>query len=358
MDLGFSRAGFIPIWANDIDASAVKTYNSIFGDKIAVTGDIRKQVIPRSGAADLVIGGPPCQGFSVAGKMDPDDPRSRHVWDFLGVVKRVRPIAFVMENVKSLAENKRWCHIRSELLSTARGFGYRTKLFVLNAAHFEVPQARERMFLVGLLGCTPAQPKPVTLRPRPSVRSVLDSLPRFGTPGNNTLCTAKITPARRPVLRRSPYAGMLFNGQGRPLRLDGPALTLPATMGGNRTPIVDQEELEMGTEGWVVAYHRRLARGECPVDQVPDRLRRITVEEAAALQTFPPGIHWSGPQSAKYRQIGNAVPPKLAYHVALSIRDAITGSFPEPFESFAPLEGQQLSFAFAGNAGTGVPKTL
>ena len=94
LDIGFAAAGFYPIWANDIDADAVATYNGYLGasfDHEAVVGDIRRQQLPERGSAALVVGRPPCQGFSVAGKMDPNDPRSRHVWDFLGVVKHVQP---------------------------------------------------------------------------------------------------------------------------------------------------------------------------------------------------------------------------------------------------------------------------
>src|SRR5262245_59083055 len=81
LDLGFAAAGYRPTWANDIDPLAVATYNGVFESHAAEPGDIRDQAIPGLGFADLVIGGPPCQGFSVAGKMNPDDPRSRHVWD-------------------------------------------------------------------------------------------------------------------------------------------------------------------------------------------------------------------------------------------------------------------------------------
>jgi DNA (cytosine-5)-methyltransferase 1 len=153
-----------------------------------------------------------------------------------------------------------------------------------------------------------------------NVRSALESLPLFGQPGNDAICTAIITPARIPVLRRSPFAGMLFNGQGRPLDLETPALTLPASMGGNRTPIIDQESLETGAEPWVIGYHRHLMRGGAPAKSVPKRLRRLTVQEAAALQTFPTDWKFVGSQSARFRQIGNAVPPELARHVALAVR--------------------------------------
>lgn len=324
MDIGFFQAGFDPVWANDIDPVAVNTYNQLFPNHVAHSGDIRKQSLPGTGAADIVIGGPPCQGFSVAGRMDPDDPRSKHVWDFLGVVDRIGPVAFVMENVKALAVNRRWQGLRDALVREAEHLGYKTQIILLNAADYSVPQARERMFMVGMREGFFVPPAPATPgRPLTTARA-LRSLPPFGRPGNDGVCTAKVTPAKNPVLRRSPFAGMLFNGQGRPLDLDRPALTLPASMGGNRTPIVDQEHLDGITEeSWVVKYHAHLWNGGKPTKRIPPHLRRITVQEAAALQTFPREMGFCGTQSAQYRQIGNAVPPELAYHVARAVRQAL-----------------------------------
>jgi len=106
-------------------------------------------------------------------------------------------------------------------------------------------------------------------------------------------------------------------------------------MGGNKTPIIDQHQLDDGAEPWVVEYHAHLWNGGEPWPEAPGHLRRITVEEAAAIQTFPLGMKWSGSQSARYRQIGNAVPPELAYRVALSLRESLrldTGEEPEPEE--------------------------
>ena len=332
MDLGFMDAGMTPVWSNDIDPTAVETYKAELARRgianhTATVGDIRDQgQKPSAGDADLVIGGPPCQGFSVAGRMDPNDPRSRHVWDFLGMVARVQPKAFVMENVKALLVNRRWSALIGALKDKAEriGDGYRVEAYLLNASHYGVPQARERMFLVGVpTDCElPDFTSQLTADNPPTVRDAFQGLPALGEPGNDSLCTAKVTLAKNPVLRKSPYAGMLFNGQGRPLNLDGPALTLPASMGGNRTPIIDQDELENGGEPWIVQYHRRLWEdGKKPLKRVPRdvRLRRLSVEESAALQTFPTEMAWKGRQSAQYRQIGNAVPPVLAQHVASAV---------------------------------------
>jgi DNA (cytosine-5)-methyltransferase 1 len=349
LDIGFAAAGFYPVWANDIDPDAVATYNAYFGRLLkheASCGDIRRQTLPDRGSASLVVGGPPCQGFSVAGKMDPNDPRSRHVWDFLGVVKHVQPRAFVMENVMGLAVNRRWRQLREALLREARGdLGYRTELITLRASHFGVPQNRERMFLIGVRDGGSVDPRPVALAEPPTVRSVLERMPSYGTPGNDTRCVAKVTPAKKPVLRRSPYAGMLFNGQGRPLNLDAPAPTLPASMGGNRTPIIDQEQLDGGGDCWVIGYHKHLWRGGAPYKRIPKRLRRLTLEECAAIQTFPADVEWAGRLSSQFKQIGNAVPPRLAFHVASALRETLglgRPAYPDWVDATTP-EVEQLA---------------
>ena len=322
LDLGFQRAGFDVQWAIDHDRFAVETYNANL-DHRAVCGDVLEVSPPAGLRPDLVIGGPPCQGFSVIGRMDPSDPRSQHVDHFLDVVASYAPRAFVMENVKALAVAPRWAEVRERFLARATQLGYNRALLVLNALDYGVPQARERMFLVGLRDELPHAPRPDAGAP-PTVREALEALPPLGERGNDGLCAARVVPARVPVMRPTAYRGsLLFNGSGRPLQLDGPAKTLPASMGGNATPIVDQEELQHGAEPWVVAYHRRLKMGGRPLKRAPRRMRRITVQEAAALQTFPLGWRFSGPQVAQYRQIGNAVPPKLAHAVGLSVYQAL-----------------------------------
>lgn len=337
LDIGCMEAGFKPVFAVDMDPLAAETYNHSYKrlrDRLPSLEDHSHGC--RAGhvedhmddldalAADLVVGGPPCQGFSVAGKMDPADPRSQHVWRFLDVVALLTPSAFVMENVKALAVSRRWTGLLDRLRAKAMQLGYTTHVRVLNASHYGVPQARERMFLIGLRGGKELfWPSATTREKPPTVRDALGELSAWGTPGNERLCNAIVTPARRPVLRRSPFAGMLFNGTGRPMRLDDPAPTLYASMGGNRTPIVDQDHLE-GKDGcWVTRYHTHLMKGGAPETALPDRLRRITVDEAASIQGFPLDMEWRGKQSAIYRQIGNAVPPPLARAVAESVRAAL-----------------------------------
>jgi DNA (cytosine-5)-methyltransferase 1 len=337
MDLGFAFAGFRPVWVNEIDSYAASTNELTFkrlretrphldGDTSVHVGSLLGLLdddLPSHGAADLVIGGPPCQGFSVAGKMDPNDNRSRHVFHFMDIVARVEPRAFVMENVKALYESRRWSEIRDRLAARARDLGYCAEYFLCNASHFGVPQGRERMLFIGIRSGTPVAPAPTTVGRPPTLRQALSQLPRIGSPGNDSLCRARVTPAKSPVMRRSPFAGMMMNGAGRPMDLDAPAPTLPASMGGNKTPIIDQDQLDHGAAPWIIGYHDRLWNGGQPLECIPDRMRRITVQEAAAIQTFPLGMDWQGPQSAQYRQIGNAVPPRLALAAAEAVKRSL-----------------------------------
>jgi DNA (cytosine-5)-methyltransferase 1 len=322
LDLGFGRAGFRTLWANELDIHAAATYAANLDGRMH-RGDVLTIDVPAL-EVDVVIGGPPCQSFSRIGRMDPHDPRGRHVDRFLSVVDRLSPRAFVLENVAHLAEGSRWRETRMQLKSEAIRLGYTTEIFVLDASHFGVPQARRRMFMIGVRGGRPIEPKPTTAAAPPSVRAAFAELPPFGAPGNDRASTARIVPAKHPVLRPSAFDGsLLFNGSGRPLRLDRPAKSLTASMGGNATPIVDQLELDTGADAWVEGYLAQLLEGESPVNEVPSRLRRLTTAEAAALQSFPPDWKWVGPTGSVFKQIGNAVPPLLAEAVAKSVRSAI-----------------------------------
>lgn len=338
MDVGFDKAGFDIAFANDVDADACETYRLNHTGRIhrgsllnpAVTELLTQKHV------DLVFGGPPCQGFSVAGKMDPDDERSRLIHSFFDVVDTLQPKSFVCENVKALAFLNRWAGVRATLMDRGRKH-HRIALVILNAADFGVPQIRERMFLVGLhrdvFGGSDSDLQAYieeNLEARKSqpttVAEIVRSLDRAGSETNPRTCAAKITYARSPIMRKSPYAGMMFNGAGRPLPARKWATTLPASMGGNKTPIIDEAEIFEGNPSFIEEYHRHLVNGGQPrTGYAPDRLRRLTVDECLAIQTFPPHYRLAGSRSAQYRQIGNAVPPMLAEAVAHVVAQLLNG---------------------------------
>jgi DNA (cytosine-5)-methyltransferase 1 len=297
----------------------------------------------------LVFGGPPCQGFSVAGKMDPDDPRSQLLWAFMQVVAMTRPQAFVCENVKALAVLDKWAGMRQRLFQLASELGYSYKLVVLNAADFGVPQSRERMFLIGFRDVVEIDDLALQFERyktiAPTVRDILLPLGVAGSATNQRVCNAKVTIARNPVMRRSPYAGMLFNGQGRPLNPDGYSCALHASMGGNKTPMIDQDHCYFGQDSWVEWYHGHLMAGGAPLATAPKRLRRLTIDEAISIQTFPPDYQFMGSQSSIYRQIGNAVPCDLAQVVATVVANCLVQGEKPRLLPLGNFDQKQLTLA-------------
>lgn len=331
MDVGFERAGIKIVFANELKKEAAQTYNANHPTGVMVNDDIYNQLesIGQYAGVDLVFGGPPCQGFSVAGKMNPDDERSKLIFTFLDVVKKVNPRAFVMENVKALGKLEKWEPVRRKYMDIAAKLGYFCVPFILNATEYNVSQKRERVFFIGIKGnddpffeTSIANLLEEQKHNAPTIRELLGSLGKAGSESNPNTCTAKITFATHPIMRKSPYAGMYFNGQGRPINVDGYANTLPASMGGNKTPFVDEEYLygEAG-EDWVVAYHQGLMDGSITpeFEEAPSRLRRLTINEAARIQTFPDDYVFCGTKGHIYTQIGNAVPCNMAEAVAKAI---------------------------------------
>lgn len=336
MDVGFARAGFQSVVACELDPDACDTFNQNLhlvghrGNAIEPTSVTEVDLSKVPADLDIVYGGPPCQGFSVAGKMDPNDDRSKLIHAFFDVVSATRPRAFVCENVKALAISDRWEEVRAALLRRSEA-DYSVALIVLGAVEFGVPQNRERMFLIGirrdLYDAGPdalrydIEKRLVEYRSKPqTVADIVRDLGPAGTKNNPLTCTAKVAFAKAPILRRSPYAGMLFNGAGRPIPSQGFSSTLPASMGGNKTPIVDEGEILKGQPSLIEDYHRSLmAGGKAESGEAPKRLRRLTIKECMRIQTFPDEYQFSGRKSAIYRQIGNAVPCRLAEVVARTV---------------------------------------
>lgn len=331
-DLGFENAGFDIVYANELNAASAETWraNRQLNTHAMHQGDIAQKMDEIGGLTDIdvVFGGPPCQGFSIAGKMREDDPRNQLVHTFMRVVERLHPAVFIMENVKALATHSKWEKTRRSLLRMAKKAGYDVDFRVFQMADYGVAENRERVLFVGVnrakglasdffeaIECRKMTP--------PTLRSVLLGVGAFGSEANPASSTAKVTVAKRPVLRGSAYAGMLINGAGRPLNLDAVSPTLTASMGGNSTPVVDQRSLDDPMEqNWFVKLHAAISANKPYDTTVPSYIRRLTIREAAAIQTFPLDYHFEGPKCSQYRQIGNAVPPRFSEAIARTVYKA------------------------------------
>lgn len=310
LSLGLETAGFSIVAGAEIDRDACETFAKAHPAAEILPGDVGQVSFePWQNAIDCVVGGPPCQPWSIGGKqLGADDPRDG--WPkFIKALKVIEPRAFIAENVAGLDTGIRKAYFQS-LIRKLEDLHFNVTHQVLNAADYGVPQNRLRLVIVGFRDGRFEFPQPryggPDQEPRRTAGSVIQAVP-IGIPNPSI-----ITYARQPDLRPNPYDGHVYNGGGRPIDLNKPAPTLLASMGGNKTPWVD-------TLGIVPEYHIHLLSGGGPrVGRVPGA-RRITAEEAALLQTFPPDMSFAGHRSSCYRQIGNAVPPLLAQEIGTEV---------------------------------------
>jgi DNA (cytosine-5)-methyltransferase 1 len=317
LSLGLTKAGFQLMDAVELDPEACASFASMHGGTQTEPRPISSVGFRAlRGEIALLAGGPPCQPFSNGGKrLGNHDPRDGFP-EFLRIVSEVQPQAVLIENVPGLISGARRDYFAS-LIRALRGRRYSVSWAILNAAEYGVPQKRVRLFIVGSRGKHFEFPPPThggnARRPYLASGSVLDPSRVNGHPNHSI-----VTYAKHPDIRPSPYDGHLFNGGGRAINLEAPAPTILASAGGNKTPFID-------TTGVVPPYHRHLLAGGPPRAGEVEGTRRITVDEAAALQTFPRKARFIGTRSKQYTLVGNAVPPRLAHAVGKQLARHLTG---------------------------------
>jgi DNA (cytosine-5)-methyltransferase 1 len=352
---GFAAHGFEPIFAVELDPAAAATYQSNFGPHI-VTGDL--SLIPDSAfpSADVVVGGPPCQGFSQLGTRDPSDPRNSLWREFARVVAAVQPTAFVLENVPRFLRSDQFQLLRSWTEPREMLDGYQLVAGVLNAADYGVAQLRKRAIVVGSRETEPTLPMPTHTNPRGPALSAQGSLPawstvadairdiydHYPTPSTSNLPHGRFFTdgipgpfkAREVHLARKPTAISLERYDYVPPggnRFDLPSRLLPDCWANKPTGTTDvmgrlrwdQPSLTIRTEFFKPEKGRSLH----PQYDSNDRLNRpITHWEAARLQSFPDSFTWCGKKTEIARQIGNAVPPRLAEAVAAHLARTVLTS--------------------------------
>lgn len=303
MDIGFEKAGFHTVWANEYDKTIVPSFQKYFPYTKFDSRSIRD--IPDGDLPDAitgVIGGPPCQSWSEAGaRRGIDDPRGELFFEYLRVIKHTKPMFFVAENVHGLIHAR---NIESfkKIIKLFESEGYVVSWKLLKASDYGVPQDRERVFIVGYhhsLNKTFEFPKP--FETKKTLRDAIGDLV-----GLKIGATKKV---KNHEFMDSGYSP-IFMSRNRVRSWDEQSYTILAT--DRHIPFHPQAPKMVKVEG---QEKREFAKG------FENKYRRLTIRECARIQTFPDNYEfvYSHMRNA-YKMIGNAVPVDLAYCIADKIK--------------------------------------
>ena len=386
MDLGFQKAGFEIIWANDFDKDSVDTYKKNFGSHI-VLGDIKN--IPSSDIPDnpdVVIGGFPCQGFSINNKKRSMDDERNHLYkEMLRIIKDKKPKYFVAENVKGILSLEKGEVIKL-IVNDFKKIGYDVDYKLLTASDYGVPQNRQRVFIIGnRINKDNPYPK-VThynpnlkknqqlnlldndLKPYVTAKEVLEHL------SNTRISYDPIKVGNKYVYNHIARTNVAETFWGRKYKVNQHDICDYLKEARNKsewsTQKIDEyfgyrhtaghwfrKDNNSGSipnpEDWwelkkllkfndkydkavttleekTITFEQslRIANWDTPSDTItatgteihPNKKRRISVREAAILQTFPDNFKFVGSMGSMYKQIGNAVPVSLSKLIAKGIK--------------------------------------
>ena len=386
MDLGFINAGFDVLWANDFDVDAVKTYKKNIGDHITL-GDITNidsETIPgNKNNVDVVIGGFPCQGFSIANtKRNMKDNRNFLYLELLRIIKDKQPKFFVAENVKGLLSMKNGA-VMDMILNDFRSLGYKVDYQVLNSADFGVPQFRERVIIIGnRIGKENIFPKPThsdsdsNLIPYISTKDAIGFLKDIELQNGKTSDFIKVNnrliynhiastnvkdtffgrkydveqgeicdylkywrmKSDWSVNKIDKYFGYKHTA-GHWFRKDNNSGSIPKPSDWWKLKEIlgfddkyDDKVTTFIEKPILYEQSLRITNWDKPSDTITatspeihvNKERRLSARECAIIQTFPDEFIFEGSLNSLYKQIGNAVPVLLAEKIAIEIKKCLT----------------------------------
>ena len=317
LDLGFEKAGFKTIWANEYDKEIWETYEKNFPNTILDKRSISN--IPSNDIPDTLglIGGPPCQSWSEAGRLRGiKDSRGQLFFEFIRVLRDKQPLFFLAENVSGMLASR-----HKEALENIKnhfiGSGYNLSFELLNAHDYKVPQDRKRIFFVGFrkdLNMTFEFPR-VFLKKR-FLKDVIMDLE------NNALMgiDKNYTNADNCAIDNHEYMSggfsSMFMSRNRVRNWDEPSFTIQA--GGRHAPLHPQ-----APKMKLVGKDKRIF-----VKGSENVYRRLSIRECARIQTFPDSHKfYYNKLSAGYKMVGNAVPPNLSYYLAKKIIEDLSNIY-------------------------------
>lgn len=312
LDLGFSNAGFQLVYANDNDRDVWKTFEKNHNLKIDKRSilDIKSNEIPE---CDGIIGGPPCQAWSLAGAMRGiKDPRGQVFYEYARILKDKKPLFFLAENVPGLISSAHKAEFE-KILDKLRHIGYDVNYQLLDSRNYGVPQERKRVIIVGYrkdLGKVFEFPKQTHGEGKQkswvALRQVIGDLPE-AIPAQGKNQTNEIQPFQNQEYMNGNFS-TIYMSRNRLKGWNDQSFTIQA--GGRHAPLHPSS-----------TKMKKLEPDKWEFEGKNPHYRRMSVREAARIQTFPDGFVFYYDQIAKgYKMIGNAVPVKLAEAVARKIK--------------------------------------
>lgn len=326
MSLGFEQSGFKGLVAIDFWQDALTTYshnrkkaNTFCGD-LSVTSPSEIKEKFHIGEVDVIIGGPPCQGFSVAGKRIIEDKRNELYKAFVNFVRVFKPKAFVMENVPTILTMGNGA-IRESIISDFSSLGYNVNFKVLLASDYGVPQNRRRAVFVGLLNGKKFDfPPPSVKRPLTS-QEALEDLPEYSLEDGSPYICDPLSPYQALCRKGS---GGVYNHEITVHTAKTQEIIAMVPDGGNYKDL--PREL-WNTRKVHIAWTRlNSQKPSFTIDcghnhHFHYRFNRVpTVRESARLQSFPDTFVFLGNKGSQLKQVGNAVPPLLAHQIANQLK--------------------------------------
>jgi len=290
----YSKNNFDIIWANEIEKNAVKTYQNYFGDHIVCedVNNIDNDSLPY---ADVVIGGFPCQDFSIAGKLQGFTvKRGKLYLQMKRVIDAIKPKVFIAENVKNLLVMEKGIVLKT-IIEDFKSSGYELYFHLFHSGDYGVPQNRERVFIYGVredINIVPYLPQATNSSESwMTAKEAIDDLwGKVDDPSIYNHTSKDISRAK-------------FYGDGRKTQ-------------GNRRILANKVSPTIRAEhhGNIEGHYRTFG-----IETDVLNWRRLSVRECARIQSFPDSFNFPTSASSAYKQIGNAVPPILGWHVARAL---------------------------------------
>ena len=351
LDWGFKKEGFKIVWANDSQKDCCETYSKNIGNEI-VCKDINEIDIGILPNVDVIIGGPPCQAFSMVGKRDPSDSRAGLVWSYFKIIKKIKPSFFIMENVLGIRSAKTLSgeKVLTLLTEEFEKLGYEIQIFNLNSADYGVPQLRKRIFILGnRIGMKNIEPPQTTHSKEEKDQkrwvSSMEALSDLGEPTQDGFSNYLEDPKNEfQKLMRSrnlskvsnhfiPYSSDTDKKIIKHVKQGGNYMDVPDDIATKRILYFKKTGGRTTTYGrlhpkkpsyTINTYFDRPNVG-CNIHYDKDRM--ITVREGLRLQSFPDDFELaSNSKRNYYSQVGNAVPPLLSLAWAKHIKKLIQNS--------------------------------